>query len=146
LVRILEHELSREPVEPRDPSLAVVAGETRVGGAFTAGEAVPARASHGGADEIALRESVPVARNLCQRLVSEDKPRLAVRGDAELDLGDLAVGPADTDLDYPQKHAVPGRLVDVLDSRRVRDAGLDDERPHAAVRPPSTVRIVPVAN
>ena len=87
-----------------------------------------------------------VARDLGQRLVPDHELLRVVGRDAEQPFGDLAVGTADADLEHAQQHTVSGRLVDVLDARRVRDAGLDDERLHAAVRPPSTVRIVPVAN
>ena len=87
-----------------------------------------------------------VARDLGERLVPEHQLLLAVGRDAELALGDLAVRPADTHLEHAEEDAVAGRLVDVVDPRRMRDARLDDERLHAAVRPPSTVRIVPVTN
>ena len=79
-----------------------------------------------------------VARDLGKRLVPDHELLLAVGRDAEQPFGDLAVRTADTDLEHAQEDTVAGRLVDVVDPRRVRDAGLDDERLHAAVRPPST--------
>jgi len=89
---------------------------------------------------------VAVALDVGEGLVPDHELLPALGRDAELTLGDLAVRPTDADLEHTQQDTVAGRLVDVLDPRRMRDARLDDERLHAAVRPPSTVRIVPVTN
>ena len=77
-----------------------------------------------------------VARDLGERLVSDHELLLAVGRDAELPLGDLAIGAADADLE----HAAGARrrpAGSATSSTRVEcgDAGLDDERLHAAVRP-----------
>src|SRR4051794_1796642 len=83
LVAILGDELAREAVQPRDPTLLVVAGQARVGSAFVARDAVPAAASDGRADEIALREASPVALDDPEQLVAEDEQAAARRRRSE---------------------------------------------------------------
>ena len=107
LRRILRHELAREPVQARDPALAVVAREARVGGALVAGEAVRARAPHDRGDEVAACESVAVPLDPAEELVAEHEHVLAVRRDAEVALGDLPVGAADADLERPHEPPRP---------------------------------------
>src|SRR5581483_1101517 len=146
LVRIFEHELACEAVEPGDAAFAVVTGETRVGRALLACDAVVARPAHGCRHELAALEPAPGTLDHAEHLVPHDKQLAIVRRNAEQALGDLAVRAAHADLQHAHEHAVAPRLGDVVDPRRMRDARLDDERLHAAVKPPSTVRIVPVAN
>ena len=69
LRRVLGDELAREAVEARDPALAVVAGEARVGRPLAAGEAVPARAAHGRGHEVARVKPWP------SRSTTRERPR-----------------------------------------------------------------------
>src|SRR5690348_2325924 len=71
LLRAFPDELARVAVQLRDPALAVVPGEARVGRALAACKTVPARAANGRRDEVAAREAVAVALDDSQRLVAE---------------------------------------------------------------------------
>ena len=99
LRRILAEELAGEPVQPRDPALAVVTREAGVGGALVARDAARAGAADDRRDEVAARVAVPVAVDDAEELVAEHEHVVARWGDAEEALGDLPVGAADTDLE-----------------------------------------------
>ena len=64
LLRILRHELACEPVQARDPALAVVAGEARVGIVLGAGVAVPHE-----------RRTVAQTRSPCENPCPSDSTR-----------------------------------------------------------------------
>ena len=150
LRRILGHELAREPVQARDPALAVVARQARVGGTLAAGEAVRARAAHDRRDEVAAGESVAVALDPAEELVAEHEQLVALGRYAEQPLGDLPVGTADADLERP--HRAPRPLARAARARSATRAvcaspGWTTSAEHqAAVRPPSMTSTVPVTN
>ena len=136
VLRRLGHELARVAVQPGDPALAVVA---RVAGVGRAPPRTPRSCPH-------ERRTVPVTRSPrskpwpvalddAEQLVAEHEPLLAFGRHAEQPLGDLAVGPADADLERAQQQLAAGclRLGDVGDLGRVRLARRGDERLH--VRP-----------
>ena len=105
-----DRELAGEAVQAGDPVLAVVAGGAGVGRALRARVAVAARAPHGRGDEVAGGEAV-AARSTRP---SSSWPRMSGsspgRGDPEQALRDLAVGPADADLERPHEQlAAAGR-------------------------------------
>jgi len=119
-------------VEARDTPLAVVACEARIGRPLVARAAVGARASNHGCDEITAREPMPVALDEAEQLVTEHERRILLRRDTEESLGDLPVGPADTDFQHSNRH-LPGErthIGDFGDPRRARPPWLRDERLH----------------
>src|SRR5438552_13780611 len=93
-----------------------------------------ARAAHHRADQVTTREAAAFARDDREQLVAEDELPAIVRRDAERALKDLAVGPAHAHLEDAEEHALAGRLVDLLDPRRVRGGRLGDERLHGLRR------------
>ncbi len=105
-----------------------------------------AGAPHRGADELAALEAVAVGLDDAEHLVAEHEHVGLVRGDPEQAFRDLAIRAAHADLEHAHEDTVAGRLANVGDACRVRDPRLADERLHAAVMPPSIVRIVPVTN
>ena len=83
LAGIFDDQLAREPVQPCDPALDVVARQARIGEAVRAGETVPAGTSHGRGDEVAPREAMAVALDQAEQLVTEHELRAVGRCDAE---------------------------------------------------------------
>ena len=130
LLGLLEHELAREPVEPRDAALAVVAREARVGCVLGARDAVAARAPHGRATRSPFEKPSPSRSTSASDSCPSTSRFPPVRRDAEQPLGDLAVGPADADLEHAQQDAVAGAARRCPRPAPMRDARLDDERLH----------------
>ena len=127
-----DRQLGGEAVQPRDAVLGVVAGVARVGRARGARAAVPARPPHGRRDEVAAREAVAGVLDAAEQLVAEDEPLLAGGRDAEPALGDLAIGPADADLERAHQHlAARGpRLGHLRHGGRAGHSRAGDERLH----------------
>src|SRR5262249_56953630 len=98
--------------------------------AVLARDAVAARAPHRRGDEIATREPVAVLVYHAEELVAEHERRRIHRRDAEVTLVDLAIRPADTDLEHTHADTVALGSADLRDAARVRDARLGDERLH----------------
>ena len=131
-VGVFRHDLACESVQARDPPLAVVARETGVGRPLLAGAAAGARSADHGRDEVAACESMSVTLDEAEQLVPEDERRVVLRRHAEQSLGDLPVGPADTDLEHSNRYLARERthIRYFGDSRRARPSWLRDERQH----------------
>ncbi len=73
---------------------------------------------------------MPVALDEAEQLVTEHEWRALLRRDSEESLGDLPVGPADTDLQHSNRHLAGERthIRDFGDPRRARPPWLCDER------------------
>ena len=125
VVRRIDHLVGHEAVPAHDAALGVGAGDAEVRPVVVAGAAlgVAAGATHRRDHQIAGLEVLDCAADLddlAQRLVTHHQVLLAGRRGAVLESGDIAIGPADADLQHPDPRLlVPLQLGDGRSTSRI---------------------------